>query len=93
MTGAIATAIEGGRGKQTIDGGPNADYILVRDGDADDVTCGSGNDVVLADPSDVIAADCERRIVRRVAGSGIVAKLLMAKAGARRPKARAGSRG
>ena len=35
------------------------DYIDVRDGGADSVSCGPGKDVVLYDASDTIASDCE----------------------------------
>ena len=38
---------------------PGNDYIDVRGGGADTVTCGAGVDVVLADASDTVSGDCE----------------------------------
>jgi len=35
------------------------DTVDVRDGEADNVTCGIGTDVVTADPADTVAPDCE----------------------------------
>ena len=47
----------------TLDGGEGNDVFHVRDGEADNVTCGEGSDVVRADFKDVVAADCE--VVKR----------------------------
>ena len=47
----------------TLDGGEGNDVFHVRDGEADNVTCGAGYDVVRADRKDVVAADCE--VVKR----------------------------
>jgi Ca2+-binding RTX toxin-like protein len=47
----------------TLDGGEGNDVFHVRDGEADNVTCGGGADVVRADFKDVVAADCE--VVKR----------------------------
>jgi Ca2+-binding RTX toxin-like protein len=66
--------IVGGPGRDTInaEAGPNScnflvcrglfgnDWVDVRDGEKDTVTCGPGTDTVIADAIDEIAADCEK---------------------------------
>lgn len=61
--------IGGGRGDDTLTGGPGRDIIVGRsgddivhaaDGEADDVSCGSGADTVYFDPDlDVLASNCD----------------------------------
>src|SRR5690242_10699295 len=50
----------------TLIGGPGNDTFHVRDGEADNVSCGEGYDVVKADYKDVVANDCEL-VIRRAA--------------------------
>jgi hypothetical protein len=57
--GAGNDQIQGGFGADTIDGGDGDDDIKVRDGIADNVTCGAGTDKVDADTLDTVAGDCE----------------------------------
>jgi Ca2+-binding RTX toxin-like protein len=52
--------LDGGLGADRVTGGAGADELRVRDGIADEVSCGAGSDTVLADTLDVVAADCER---------------------------------
>ena len=47
-------------GADTVNGGDGDDHIYVRDGEADEVSCGDGRDVVIADSQDVIRKNCER---------------------------------
>lgn len=51
--------LDGGAGRDRIDGTDSADRIDARDGDVDRVDCGGGQDAVFADSSDVIAESCE----------------------------------
>ena len=57
-----ADSITGGTGEDEIDGGSGSDSIKARDGDFDDVACGSKKDTVSADKQDDLNR-CE--IVRR----------------------------
>jgi hypothetical protein len=75
--------IVGGPGQDTVntEAGPNScnflvcrglfgnDWVDVRDGEKDSVTCGPGADTVVADPVDEIAADCET-VDRGTTGGG-----------------------
>jgi len=56
--GAGNDRIDGGRGNDTIKGGGRDDNITARDGDRDQIRCGSGKDRVEADLRDVVIA-CE----------------------------------
>jgi hypothetical protein len=47
-------------GADTVFSGEGDDVVLVRDGEADVVGCGSGRDRVIADSEDVIRRSCER---------------------------------
>jgi Ca2+-binding RTX toxin-like protein len=51
--------LTGGKGRDTLDGGPGNDRIFAVDGAVDTVRCGSGKDVVTADRVDKVARDCE----------------------------------
>ncbi|MFN2472202.1 MAG: hypothetical protein ABR583_14685 [Gaiellaceae bacterium] len=55
--------IDGNAGRDAVRAGAGNDLIDARDGEPDDISCGSGADRVLADRADVVAPDCER--VRR----------------------------
>ena len=51
--------LSGAGGVDVLDGGPDDDRVLARDGQADEITCGSGaGDVLVADLRDVFAG-CE----------------------------------
>jgi hypothetical protein len=53
--------IKGTKGPDAINGGRGNDRIDVRDGEADDVTCGGGKkDKVKADRDDEVAKNCEK---------------------------------
>ncbi len=55
-----ADYLDGGQGRDTMDGGPAADLVLAAyDGSPDTVRCGAGADVVNADLIDAVARDCE----------------------------------
>ncbi|MEK6250888.1 MAG: hypothetical protein AABM43_02895 [Actinomycetota bacterium] len=47
-------------GVDTVHARRGNDMVLVRDGEADQVFCGSGFDTVIADQQDVVARSCER---------------------------------
>lgn len=47
-----ADTITGGKGEDEVDGGSGKDSIKVRDGEVDDVACGSKKDTVIADTED-----------------------------------------
>ena len=49
----------GGSGRDRLIGGPGNDRINSRDGEPDNVTCGSGLDTLIKDARDDIARDCE----------------------------------
>ena len=55
-----ADRIRPGADRDRVYAGPNADFVLVRDGQRDIVSCGSGLDSVTADDIDRVASDCER---------------------------------
>ncbi len=63
--GAGDDILDGGLGADRAAGGPGDDTLRMRDGIADEVSCGDGLDTVLADTVDSVAADCEQ--VTRVA--------------------------
>lgn len=52
-------SISGGEGSDVLEGGPEDDLILARDGSSDTVICGGGVDTVQADTLDVISPSCE----------------------------------
>lgn len=52
--------IRPGTGADRVYAGPGADVLVTRDGQPDQVSCGSGLDSVQADRLDRIAGDCER---------------------------------
>jgi Ca2+-binding RTX toxin-like protein len=52
-------SIYGGPGNDSIEAGAGDDFIDARDGEADQIDCGSGNDTVLADAIDTVASNCE----------------------------------
>jgi Ca2+-binding RTX toxin-like protein len=54
-----ADILIGGPGTDTLEGGSDNDRIEARDGEIDQITCGSGYDVVIADAKDAVASDCE----------------------------------
>ena len=58
--------LTGGTGADTIHGGTGADTIAARDGNTDQIDCGSEVDSVIADIQDTVALDCE--IVDRATG-------------------------
>lgn len=51
--------LDGGAGADDLDGGSGNDVILARDGQVDQIFCGSGRDVVTVDAADVVASNCE----------------------------------
>lgn len=58
--GTAAAVLDGGKGSDTLVGGPLADSIYAQDaGGVDAVTCGADNDYVRRDGGDTVAADCE----------------------------------
>ncbi len=52
-------------GADTVSGGDGDDHIYVRDGEADQVSCGDGRDVVIADSTDVISQELRAGADRR----------------------------
>lgn len=59
-TGSAGDDVRGGPGEDRIDTGAGEDAVDVRDGLADQVSCGDGTDAVEADTADAVAGDCER---------------------------------
>ena len=57
--------ISGDAGRDVVLAGAGNDVVDARDGEADDIRCGSGADRVLADRADAVARDCERVAVVR----------------------------
>jgi Ca2+-binding RTX toxin-like protein len=57
--GAGREHLNGGDGNDVMSGAGGSDDIEARDGEVDEVSCGSGTDSVYADFIDVVAADCE----------------------------------
>ncbi|MFL5886505.1 MAG: calcium-binding protein [Thermoleophilaceae bacterium] len=51
--------LDGGTGSDRLDGGAGADTLKAKDGEVDNLSCGTETDVVQVDPSDVVASDCE----------------------------------
>jgi diguanylate cyclase (GGDEF)-like protein len=58
-----ANTIEGGAGKDVLRSGGGDDTLRARDGERDDVACGSGHDAGTADASDAIAGDCDSLLI------------------------------
>jgi hypothetical protein len=54
-----ADVLRGGPGRDTLDGGPGNDTIRARDGERDEVRCGTGHDRAFVDKHDRVARDCE----------------------------------
>jgi hypothetical protein len=54
-----ANYLEGGPGRDVVRGEGGNDSLDVRDGEWDDVLCGSEQDFAFADPGDGVADDCE----------------------------------
>jgi Ca2+-binding RTX toxin-like protein len=54
-------SVVAGPQNDTIQAGAGRDFVDVKDGGSDTVSCGDGIDVVRADDTDTIAADCEVR--------------------------------
>jgi Ca2+-binding RTX toxin-like protein len=52
--------IQGGTGRDVIEGNSGDDRILARDGQRDEIDCGSGKDKVTADAMDDVAGNCEK---------------------------------
>jgi hypothetical protein len=60
------------------DGGPGRDRIFARDGERDEIVCGTGRDRVRADQFDAVASDCERKRVNRVTAAGLQRRMAVA---------------
>jgi RTX calcium-binding nonapeptide repeat (4 copies)/WD40-like Beta Propeller Repeat len=54
-----ADMLRGGPGRDSLDGGPGNDTIRARDGEPDQVRCGTGRDRAFVDRHDHVARDCE----------------------------------
>lgn len=52
--------LDGGKGRDKLDGGSGHDKILARDGEKDEVFCGSGRDTVTVDERDLVSRTCEK---------------------------------
>ncbi|HEX6714015.1 MAG TPA: calcium-binding protein [Thermoleophilaceae bacterium] len=55
----VDTTLVGGPGSDHLQGRSGNDTIEARDGEADDVSCGSGSDAAGVDAVDTVASDCE----------------------------------
>ncbi|HWK26226.1 MAG TPA: Ig-like domain-containing protein [Solirubrobacter sp.] len=61
--------IIGGEGADVLEGGPQDDTIVSRDGSPDVVICNGGNDTVTADTLDIVSPSCEN-VTRQAAPGG-----------------------
>lgn len=60
--------ISTGDGRNKVDAGPGNDRIQARNGERDDIVCGTGRDVVVADRVDRVDGGCEQLLLPRRRG-------------------------
>ena len=62
-----ANVIDGAPGQDVLRGQGGDDVFHARDGQVDNVTCGSGRDQVIADDADVLGSDCDSSLITNLA--------------------------